>query len=74
MKQGIGTLLIIGLIMWWLWQRKPAQAAELLPGAIYPPEVSEYELLHRVVPITEYREEVVPVFVSIEEYREAQYG
>jgi len=58
---GIGGLVIIGLIVWWLTQRKPAQTAELSPGETYLPE-SEYEKLHTTVPITKYVERTIPVF------------
>jgi len=30
---GIGTIVIIGLVLWWLTQRQEAQAVELLPSA-----------------------------------------
>ena len=53
--KGIGAIVIVGLVVWWLTQRqKQAQAAELLPGQTYPTEYgeSEYEKLHKVVPIT----------------------
>ena len=70
---GIGGLVLIGLLVWWLSQRKEAQAAELLPGETYLPE-SEYEKLHKVVPITKFVEKEIPVFDSIEKYVEALYG
>jgi len=69
---GIGTLVIIGLIVWWLTRNKQAQAAGLLPGETYPTE-SEYEKLHRVVPITRYMEKEIPVYQTIEEW-EANHG
>ena len=64
---GIGGLIIIGLIVWWLMQRqKEAQAAELLPSKTYLTE-SEYEKLHRVLPITKYVETQIPVYSMIED-------
>ena len=42
---GIGTVVIIGLAVWWLAQRQKQ-------GASGMPEVSEYEKLHTTVPIT----------------------
>jgi len=70
---GIGTLVVIGLIAWWLSRNKQAQAAELLPGQTYPTEYgeSEYEKLHKVVPITRYVEREIPVYQTIEEWEEA---
>jgi len=65
--KNIGTIVIIGLIIWWLTQRqKEAQAAELLPSKTYPAE-SEYEKLHRVLPITKYVEKQIPVYSMIED-------
>ena len=68
---GIGAILLIGGL--WLILRKPAeaQAATLLPYPSYP---SEYELLHKVVPITKYEEKKIPVFTSFEEWEEATNG
>ena len=71
---GIGGLILIGLLVWWLNQRKEAQAAELLPGETYPAEESEYEKLHKVVPITRYVTKEIPVFENVEQYVEAIYG
>ena len=69
--KNIGTIVIIGLIVWWLTQRqKEVQAAEVLPSKTYPAE-SEYEKLHRVVPITRYMEKEIPVYQTIEEWKEA---
>ena len=68
---GIGTIVIIGLIIWWLMQRqKQAQAARLSPGA---GDETEYEKLHTTVPITRFVEKEMPVYVSIEE-GEASHG
>ena len=67
--KGIGAVVIVGLVVWWLTQRqKQAQAAELLPGKTYPTEYgeSEYEKLHKVVPITEYIEKELIVFDNLE--------
>jgi len=61
MKTGIGGVLLIGLLVWWLTQKKEAQASELLPGETYSEE-SEYEKLHKVVPITKYVVKEIPVF------------
>ena len=72
----IGAIVIGGLVVWWLTQRqKQAQAAELLPGKTYPTEYgeSEYEKLHKVVPITRYVEREIPVYQTIEEW-EANHG
>ena len=70
---GIGGLVLIGLVFWALTRGKEARAAELLPGATYLPE-SEYEELHKVVPITKYVEKEIPVFEDVEQYVEAIYG
>ena len=70
---GIGTLVVIGLIAWWLGRNKQAQAAELLPEQTYPTEYgeSEYGKLHKVAPITRYAEREIPVYQTIEEWEEA---
>ena len=67
---GIGTIIFIGLVVWWLTQSKQARAAELLPRQTYPSEVgeTESEKLHKVVPITEYIERQIPVYQTIEEW------
>ena len=70
---GMGGLVLIGLLAWVLTQKKPAQAAELLPGATYN-EPSEYELLHKVVPITKYVTKEIPAFTSFEQYTEVTNG
>jgi len=68
---GIGGLVLLGFLIWWLGQKaKEARAAEA-PAEAY---VSEYERLHAIVPITKYVEKKIPVFESIEQYREATYG
>ena len=66
--KGIGAIAIIGLAVWWLTQRqKQAQASELLPGATYVTESeSEYEKLHKTVPITQYVEKELIVFDNLE--------
>ena len=58
---GIGTIVIIGLVVWWLTQRREAKAAGLLPAETYPYE-SEYERLHKVVPITAWTERLFEVY------------
>ena len=65
---GIGALVVIGLIAWWLTRNRQAQAAGLLPGKTYPTDYgeSEYEKLHRVVPITQYVEKELIVFDNLE--------
>ena len=57
-------------VVFWLVKRQldKAQAAGLLPGAIYPTTESEYEKLHRVVPITKHIEVEIPVYRTIEEW------
>ena len=65
---GIGILVIIGLIAWWLTQQKQAQATGLPID-----EMSEYEKLHTTVPITRYVEKEMPVYQTIEEL-EANHG
>jgi len=66
-KTGIGAIVVIGLLVWWLTQRREAQAAGLLPGETYPIyEESEYEKLHKVVPITKYLEKEFIVFDNLE--------
>ena len=66
MKKGIGagTLVVIGLIAWWLTRSKQVQAAGLLPGQTYPAEYgeSEYEKLHKTVPITQWVEKELIVY------------
>ena len=55
---GIGTLVVIGLVIWWLTQRqKQAQASGIPPG-----EMSEYEKLHIMVPITAKTERLFEVY------------
>ena len=72
--KGIGAIVIIGLLIWWLSQRKEAQAAPLLPGETYPAEESEYEKLHKIVPITRHVTKEIPVFENVEQYMEAING
>ena len=70
MKRGIsiGTVVIIGLVIWWLTQRpKSIQTTEITPMRFYP-QGSEYEKLHRVVPITKHIEVEIPVYRTIEEW------
>ena len=58
MKRGVGisTVVIIGLVAWWLMQRqKQAQASGMS-------EVSEYEKLHTTVPITASTERLFKVY------------
>jgi len=53
---GISTVVIIGLVAWWLMQRqKQAQASGMS-------EVSEYEKLHTTVPITASTERLFKVY------------
>ena len=64
MKRGIsiGTVVIIGLVIWWLTQRpKSIQTTKITPMRFYP-QGSEYEKLHKVVPITRYVERQIPVY------------
>ena len=58
---GVGTVVVIGLIVWWLTRSKQTQASELLPGATSVVE-SEYEKLHKTVPITASVEKVLEVY------------
>jgi len=58
---GIGALIAIGLVVWWLMRSKQTQASELWPGATYVAE-SEYEKLHKTVPITASVEKVLEVY------------
>ena len=71
--KGIGTIVIIGLVVWWITRSRQARAAELLPGQTYPAEVgeSEYEKLHKIVPTTRYVEREVPVYSTIEDWEKA---
>ena len=62
---GIGTIVIIGLIVWWLTRNRQAEAADV--------GESEYEKLHKVVPITEFVKKEVPVYSTIEAW-EANHG
>jgi len=56
MKQGIGTIVIIGLVVWWLTQRqKQAQVSGI-------PEIDEYKKLHTTVPITASTERLFEVY------------
>ena len=60
----VGTLVIIGLIAWWLMRRaRPAPT-----GVVPLPYESEYEKLHKVVPITKHIEVEIPVYRTIEEW------
>ena len=52
---GIGTVVIIGLAVWWLTQRQKQ-------GASGMSEVSEYEKLHTTVPITASTERLFEVY------------
>ena len=54
---GIGTIVIVGLVIWWLSQRREAQAAGMPAG-----EMSEYEKLHTYVPITASTEKLFEVY------------
>ena len=60
----------ISVVVFWLVKRQSdkVQAAGLLPDAIYPTTESEYEKLHRVVPITKCVERQIPVYQTIEEW------
>ena len=75
MKEGIGVggLILIGLLVWWLLKGQKTEAAPLLRGETYLTE-SEYEKLHRVVPITAKEEKEIQVYTSFEEYEEAVHG
>jgi len=73
-EKDIGKLVIavaISAVIFWLVKRQSdkTQAAELLPGETYVAE-SEYEKLHRVVPITKHIEVEIPVYRTIEEWEE----
>ena len=59
---GIGTLVIIGLVVWWITWDRQAKAAEY--------GEPEYEKLHKVVPITRYVEREMPVYSTIEDWEE----
>ena len=52
----IGTVVIIGLVAWWLTQRQ-RQAR-----AYWKPEMDEYEKLHTTVPITALTERLFEVY------------
>ena len=52
---GIGTVVIIGLAVWWLAQRQKQEVSGM-------PEVSEYEKLHTTVPITANTERLFEVY------------
>ena len=60
MKQsiGIGTVIIIGLVVWCLTQRQRQAQASGRPAG----EVSEYEKLHTTVPITANTERLFEVY------------
>ena len=62
------AFVIAVLVIWWLTQSKQARAAELLPGQTYPTEVgeTEYEKLHKIVPIIQYIEKELVVFDNLE--------
>ena len=70
--KGIGGLIIVGLILWAISKGEPAKAMEIEKVTVIEPSL--YELLHTTVPITEYSVEEIPVFTSLEEYREEIYG
>ena len=56
--KGIGAIVIIGLVVWWLTQRqKQAQASGMPTG-----EMSEYEKLHTYAPITASTERLLEVY------------
>ena len=55
---GIGTVVIIGLVVWWLTQRqRQAQASGMSASGM-----SEYERLHTTVPITASTERLFEVY------------
>ena len=55
--KGIGAIVIVGLVIWWLTQQKQAQASGMPTG-----EMSEYEKLHTTVPITAHTERLFEVY------------
>ena len=55
--KGIGAIVIVGLVIWWLAQRREAQASGMPTG-----EMSEYEKLHTYVPITASAERLLEVY------------
>jgi len=62
---GIGAIVVIGLIAWWLTRSKQAQAATGAPSGEVS-GLSEYEKLHITVPITRYIEKELVVFDNLE--------
>ena len=54
----IGMMVIIGLVVWWLTQRQRQAQASGMPTS----EVSEYEKLHTIVPITASTERLLEVY------------
>ena len=54
-------------VVFWRAKRQSDKAVGPLSGATYPYE-SEYEKLHKVVPITKYVERQIPVYQTIEEW------
>ena len=56
--KGIGAIVIIGLVVWWLTQRqKQAQASGMSAN-----KLDEYEKLHTTVPITASTERLFEVY------------
>ena len=55
-------------VVFWRAKRQSDKAVGPLSGAIYPTTESEYEKLHKVVPITKYVERQIPVYRTIEEW------
>ena len=53
--KGIGAIVIVGLVIWWLTQQKQAQASSM-------PEMDEYKKLHTIVPITTNTERLFEVY------------
>ena len=62
---GIGAIVVIGLIAWWLTRSKQAQAATGVPSGEVS-RLSEYEKLHTYVPITRHIEKELVVFDNLE--------
>ncbi len=68
--KSVGTLVLIGLVVWWLSKGQGTEAANLLPalktGATFPSYPSEYELMHTTLPITSFTDKTIPVFTGID--------
>jgi len=69
--KGIAKIVVVGVLVgvaWWV-TRRIAEGKPIIPTATEA--MSEYEKLHKVVPITKFVEKEIPVYGTIEEWEKA---